>query len=1598
MREKTKVKFILLISVTFIFLGIALICFNHFFQSDTSYMSEAKPVTNTEATDVSTSTNVTKLPINYTCFSDGSNYGKTDSSSLDYSLAAEFEIDRKGEKYEGWETFASKVYFTAKPLPKNNEIGDYKISSDWANKLDLTYMGFGEKDISSISNAGKEVGYGLMVVKTEYDDGSTTLNAVCLNFFKSSVDGNPQPFCMSFEANGKYTVSLFFEAKGNGGNNHRLDVKFRIINKYSDSGVLNSIIINNLGSGGGNVPKNGVTCNNFQINFNNLKHMKVTYYNAEIGIKSKQTAYDGKIITKDGKYIFNQKIGPFYLESFTVTLDRRTPSANFGNIKSQTESLISAEGYVTISWTVGNAYQWPIACEIYNRDTYTDNTPGTLLGRDLSGNMVINVPGRYKVLLRFDNNNKLLASGFCFASYNVDVEDYAKPTVNYEALSAPRFNYAKTKWYELEYNGETHCFYDYDSATRFAMSIEDEIVKSESSFRGQYYNSFSEICIIYNKYDGNHEAKIAAIRHNTDDNMVLTEVMNNRAAQRIKANYFKCDDNTSRLFEEASMFDNGHLYLDDEFCFVQKGEWESSLIKYRNCATGETGTLPYGVPISQTGLPDGKYEIIETDRYGNQTEYTVYRDLSAPVVMIAQNGGSVCQAIEKSYSVDYFSVASFADEYDPWAVLKINSDYYVGNEIPEVFYESGNYEISCYDRNKNVTSFSVNIKERRLQPVISANNGSNEFLASNGGSYTLYNFSISLLAVTYPDVFYDIAVNGVTTSYGDVCKTERKSGVYSIRIVDKYSGASIDFGIRIAEREMAPILVWDNNEQTRITQNARYEVNRFRIDYDADYIGITGIPSYDEYITACGTYRLTATDIYNGCELTFTVIVEDKDISLATKVDFDREIVLSGNEYVPVKRFSVNRLTEEQLYYMSVRINGKDYDNSGRSVTDFGIYKIAVVNKFSGKGYESTFIIENRALELAYRVNNDIPCVNDEIDSKSYNFIIDTVPEYLYLYINGKRIESSDLPIKYVKSGRYDFSIVDKYNLDQVDFSIELAERYMPKIIYDGFGAQSITKREYTVRRFKIADKPDYVEVTLNGQDYKLDGYIVDAGVYDIEIRDIYSEEFKSVTVTVDGEETEVTLVYDDNLKTKLTYGCDYDLYRFRISPLIAEKAAYTQISVNGEPYKFGDYISDFGTYEISVADLYKGTEERVIIHIAARGLEADIFYENGEIKYSDGGAYIAKKFTVDNYAEYMSVTVNDVAIAVGSAQNFYEFGEYSIVVSDKYNNAKSEFSIVIADRSIMPDIKVNRGTALTAENGGAYYVYKFSITAAEHQEIDVNGVVVKNGIYTDPGNYKIRVKDIYSGKVSNVDITVKETTDTPDIFVDFGERKIVANGEDISVYRFKIEYAEPYQNEYLDIFVNGKPFQACGRYIVESGVYDVHIKNTYSGKTTAMQVTVKDRSLYLPLVINNDKPVRVSEDIKTLRYKFGECDSLREYAVIHGAVFGDYNINTGVYEYNITDRFTNDTLTVRIYVVDVCEYIGFAYNKKVVVNALEIALDHEIMDVLFRVDGRDTDTYDNVIKLTVNGEETHYYLRIRNKFVDTDVYEIYVIIKGNKK
>ena len=170
-------------------------------------------------------------------------------------------------------------------------------------------------------------------------------------------------------------------------------------------------------------------------------------------------------------------------------------------------------------------------------------------------------------------------------------------------------------------------------------------------------------------------------------------------------------DESLRTFSSAAF--DGTIYLNDEFQFVkQHGAEVESVIAIDS--DGREISIKFFIPISEQNIPNGKYTIVEKDKYGHETRYPVYRDKKAPTVTINVDGNSIiANDAQKLSAESMFSFENFEDEYDEYAVLKIilpsgETKYFYQSEYKGIsFVEKGEYAVSAYDRNNNFIKFTI---------------------------------------------------------------------------------------------------------------------------------------------------------------------------------------------------------------------------------------------------------------------------------------------------------------------------------------------------------------------------------------------------------------------------------------------------------------------------------------------------------------------------------------------------------------------------------------------------------------------------------------------------------------------------------------------------------------------------------------------------------------------------------------------------------------------------------------------------------------------------------------------------------------------------
>ncbi len=632
--------------------------------------------------------------------------GTTVASHISADDFAELEIADNGGTHtdgEGASVFSNYVIFkiNLKFDSSSKRIGDtgvkvVKDSCDWNDMDKANNYKYGDPS----TDTEQYIAYGAISVVRINGDGNAT------KYIPMFSKGNTAISEQIFNVDGDYTIYVFFQTqKGNEIQKHVLSWAFKIRTKIylldeetgyaiKDSGISNKNVVIDYANRDETLSQDETLLEN---------QRKVQVDCVQDGYRQVDIA-DGLVLKAEPgvsrKYVFDVKANGFWAEHFEFVLDTANLQEQllFGNLRKQTAPFqYEAEEYFYMVWTENPNN--PIVVEVEFTDINAE-IEGPFF--DEKGEPLKDIPIEtidYKPGDRLDRVGSYYIhaySGTYETEYWIDVVDGDNPSYNYSVLSAKRFNNFKTKWYQVydRINGRYLCF-DMDEWRRAydaAMTIENSTVDKATGrpyYNGKYYSDSVEVTAAMNEYVFSQNLK--TIYYDPND--------------------FSDSDESLRTFSSAAF--DGTIYLNDEFQFVkQHGAEVESVVAIG--ADGRKIPIKFFIPISKQAIPHGEYTIVETDRYGNETRYTVYRDKKAPTVTVNINGEPVIANGGQKLSADkMFAFVNLEDDYDEYAVLKVvmpNSEtrYYYQSEYKGVsFVEKGEYKVSAYDRNNNTVEFTV---------------------------------------------------------------------------------------------------------------------------------------------------------------------------------------------------------------------------------------------------------------------------------------------------------------------------------------------------------------------------------------------------------------------------------------------------------------------------------------------------------------------------------------------------------------------------------------------------------------------------------------------------------------------------------------------------------------------------------------------------------------------------------------------------------------------------------------------------------------------------------------------------------------------------
>lgn len=625
--------------------------------------------------------------------------GETIGSHIGANEFADIEITDNGGTHidgVGNNVFSNYVIFKINLLfnTQTKEIGDTGVKvlkdfCDWNDMDKANNYKYGDPE----TDTEQYIAYGAISAIRVNGDGSTTKYAPLFS------KGNTSIAEQIYNIDGDYTIFVFFQTKsGNDVQKHVLSWSFKI---------RTEIFLTDEETGYA-IKESGISSKNVVVDYAN-RDETLSQISQKVQVECILNGYryvdiaDGTILEarsgSSDQYRFTVKSNGFIAETFEFTIDTDNIQEKllFANLRKQTgEISYEAEEYFYIIWEENPNNPIHVNIEYYDVNApieYDENgeqiLPKQLIENYQAGDMLDKV-GPYYIYAE--------SKTYKFECW-VEVVVADNPSYNYEVLSANRFNNFKTKWYQVydRINDRYLCFdmAEYQRAYNAAMTVENSTVDRTSGsiyYNGVYYQ----------------------------DNIDATAAMNEYVfSQNLKTVYydpndFSNDDESIRTFSSAAF--DGTIYLNDEFQFVQQNGAEVESVT----ATGENGTeykIKFFTPISEQNIPHGKYVITETDKYGHQTSYTVYRDKNAPIITVNAEGEQIIASNgQEIIAQDSFTILDLSDEFDDFAVLKVIApsgeiQYFYQDEYRGIaFVQNGKYNIFAYDRNNNSIEFSVTVR------------------------------------------------------------------------------------------------------------------------------------------------------------------------------------------------------------------------------------------------------------------------------------------------------------------------------------------------------------------------------------------------------------------------------------------------------------------------------------------------------------------------------------------------------------------------------------------------------------------------------------------------------------------------------------------------------------------------------------------------------------------------------------------------------------------------------------------------------------------------------------------------------------------------
>lgn len=713
--------------------------------------------------------------------------------------------------------------------------------------------------------------------------------------------------------------------------------------------------------------------------------------------------------------------------------------------------------------------------------------------------------------------------------------------------------------------------------------------------------------------------------------------------------------------------------------------------------------------VSDNGLMQGYYLVIESDLCGNSQRYVIYLDKAAPTLSaVVTNGVGEKQTI--TYTNDYVSqhenvmlyvsleIQSFIDNIDEFSLICISGRrledkvFVAGDELPVLSFENGyygRYTINVYDRSLNYISFNIRIAGEA--PYLTYTSLNNEIRCTLTVNYDTANNGISDLRIfkvsydgTYSELLQDS--DGTPVSAATLSYVIRIGGKYVVRFTDIF-GRVIETDPLFYMKGLPSGVLKGVKEGGITNRDVSFEFSEGNNVYLYAYVGKEWI-RYDDVLSFVEKEGYSIASITASADTSliykFFLYVEN-DLNLFTEYRFEVDCIAPtvsisstdgetiAPEEVTTSSFSVNwdeSNVTARFYNTADRLGqlGESIYKKNTVITKAGTYVFTVRDKV---GNETAFTVTLDNI-VSFTLDGSYSMLDDGSYISKFDLVL-TVTERTSKFDctanNGLNIGNGGT---ISADGTYVFEISDAHG-NSVRLVI-IIDKLPPVPCVLTVSDKQLNMNSATNEAFKVGcDEPNVV-ITIRRnaqyQSYDSNEILSEEGTYTFRMVDRMNNAV-TFTITIDKSvDFKISGTY-----IQLDDGSYISRYSFTVTGR-EEFASFSATSESGVTFALGEKIDVEGNYSVSIIDnVGNAAEVKLIIDKTPPILK---------VTAEDGSEVLGGKtnqsFTVSCAEQGSSIRIARTSSSSGTTyigETLSERGIYYFRVSDIVGN-ETVYSIEI--------------------------------------------------------------------------------------------------------------------------------------------------------------------------------------------------------------------------------------------------------------------------------------------------------------------------------